>query len=478
MNTKYNKFFYPVALFAAMVSCTTNEVDNSLELPAGAITFLAEMTTRATDTAFEEGDKISVTALSVDKEVYKSNVEYTYSDNIFTSDSPITYGDGNEELSFRVLYPYAEMADDRTVSFSVETDQSVGANYTLSDLMISYASQTSSQTPTLVFDHFMSKIVINLTSEGVEMVDVSVSLNAVAGVKYCLETLSSEVIGEATTITMCGNGVNSYKAILAPQTVSANTTFGVISVDGVDYEISLVTGLSLKGGRQYTIDATLKEDGSIVFDSPMINGWDDGALDEDAIDGAAYFTLADFDGMTTLPEESIWVITDESATSSDFSALRSAFNLATLERQIELVFSNLIELPSEVLSSGNLVSISLPKATIIGDKAFQYCYSLTSLSIPSATSIGSLAFLRCSTLADADLDIEVNEEYFIFEDLVLYDADKTTIIFVAPTKTGEYVAPSTVTAVNTYAFSFCSNINFVTISFLCWIVDICILYLA
>ncbi len=499
MNTKYNKIFYPVALLAAVItSCTNNEVD-TLNMPEGAVTFLAEMTTRATDTAFEANDAISVTAYTSDGAIYESNVEYSYVNDIFTSDSAIAYSSSTQELSFRAIYPYVEMADDKSVSFSVAIDQSEGTNYTLSDLMSSYVSSTSSATPTLVFDHLMSKIIINLTSDGVEMVDVLVNLNAVADVNYNLSTLSSEVSGSATAITMCGNGVNSYKAILAPQSIAANTTFGTISVGGVDYDISLVAALSLKGGSQYTIDATLTEDGGIIFDSPMINDWDERALDEDFIEGAAYFTLADFEGMTILPDESIWVITDESATSTsdsdfgDYTALHTVLDLAeSAERKIELIFPNLtelskyalynctsltsIELPvATTIGEGafnrciSLTSVELPAATTIGEGAFGSCTSLTSIELPAATTIGNSAFYNCASLTSVELPVATTIGEYAFG----YCSSLTSVELPAATTTGNYAFRSctsltsvelpAATTVGNYAFRSCTSLTSISL---------------
>lgn len=253
--------------------------EESLNLDPDAIKFMATMTSRATDTAFESGDQISVTAYSSTGAIYADNVRYTFSDNLFTSDASIKFAGDNQALSFRALYPYVEMPESKVVEFSVKSDQSSGSNYTLSDLMSSYVNPTTSMTPTLSFDHLMTKFIINVTSADVEMVNVISTINAVSSVEYNLTTLSSTPIGTAQAITMANDGINSYKAIIAPQEIEANTTFVTITVADVPYEISFSQSVSLLGGKQYTIDITII-DGKIVFDSPLINDWEEGEFPE------------------------------------------------------------------------------------------------------------------------------------------------------------------------------------------------------
>lgn len=265
-----------------LVSCEGNVnivADDAISDQPIGITFKGAITSRATDTAFEVGDEISITAYNQDGSRYAQNISYTYASNLFTSSNPIKYSSDDQELSFRAVYPYVEIPEDKIVNFTIKSNQSIDNGYTLSDLMLSYVAATTNDSPELIFDHLMTKIVINITSIDVEVVNVVASLNAMAEVEYNLSTLNSSAVGSTQSITMVSDAVNSYKAILVPQKVAANTIFGTIAVGDLSYEISFSQDVDLLGGKQYSIDATIF-DGEIIFDSPIINEWEEGEFPE------------------------------------------------------------------------------------------------------------------------------------------------------------------------------------------------------
>lgn len=112
-------------------------------------------------------------------------------------------------------------------------------------------------------------------------------------------------------------------------------------------------------------------------------------------------------------------------------------------------------IPNSVISIGdeafrdcyNLSSIVISNSTSsIGEEAFQNCSSLTSIAIPnSVTSIGSSAFSGCNSLMSVNIN---NNPNFILEDNVLYDIEKTCIIFGRPTSSSNvFVIPNTVTSI-------------------------------
>lgn len=279
MKQILKQILYILSMTVFLVSCEDNSLtDNPPDQPIG-ITFKGAITSRATDTAFEKDDEISITAYNSDGSIYAQNISYVYSSNLFSSDSPIKHSSSEQELAFRAVYPYLEIPDNKIVNFSVQNNQGVDNGYTLSDMMLSYVGATTSSSPELVFDHLMTKFVLNITSVDVEMVNVVVTLTAIASFEYDLSTLNASTVGSTQTITMANNGVNSYKAIIVPQEVEADVAFGQISVNGESYELSFSKRVELLGGSQYSIDATII-DGKIIFDTPIINDWEDGELPE------------------------------------------------------------------------------------------------------------------------------------------------------------------------------------------------------
>ena len=111
----------------------------------------------------------------------------------------------------------------------------------------------------------------------------------------------------------------------------------------------------------------------------------------------------------------------------------------------------------------NLTSITIPSGlTSIGEQAFGNCTGLTSITIPSSvTSIGVNVFYNCTGLTD--ITVDSNNSSFCSESGVLFNKDKTTLIYYPLGKNGSYTIPDGVTAIGDYAFYYCSGLTSVTI---------------
>ena len=147
-----------------------------------------------------------------------------------------------------------------------------------------------------------------------------------------------------------------------------------------------------------------------------------------------------------------------------------------------------IDIPDNVTSIGEcafkfcrtLRSVTIPNSvTRIGDEAFEGCSSLTSIDIPdSVTSIGNCAFSFCESLTSITISKSVvtiignpfsgwtgvlhNEsKAFIYEDNVLFNNDKTTIIAYRAKET-DYIIPDSVVDVGVHAFG-CSSLKSINI---------------
>ncbi len=139
-------------------------------------------------------------------------------------------------------------------------------------------------------------------------------------------------------------------------------------------------------------------------------------------------------------------------------------------------FSNCSSLNSLTIAEG---------VTHIGAEAFEMCNSLTSLVIPAGViSIGEWAFVGCTSLADITipnsvteilggafgdcgsltaLNVSVDHPIYTSEDGVLFNKDKTTLIYYPTGKTGNYVIPNSVAGFGEYAFYYCENLPSITI---------------
>ncbi len=106
-----------------------------------------------------------------------------------------------------------------------------------------------------------------------------------------------------------------------------------------------------------------------------------------------------------------------------------------------------------------LPDITIPDGiAYIGDYAFSGCNSLTNITIPASVArIDYNAFFKCTSLNGIWVD-KNNLAYGSDAFGVLFDKDKTTLITAPGATAGEYVIPSSVTSIGSYAFAYCKNL--------------------
>ena len=131
-----------------------------------------------------------------------------------------------------------------------------------------------------------------------------------------------------------------------------------------------------------------------------------------------------------------------------------------------------ITIPSGFISIGGyafwnctgLTSITIQNGvTSIGTGAFWNCTGLTSITIPSSvTSIGVNVFYNCTGLTD--ITVDSNNSSFCSESGVLFNKDKTTLIYYPLGRNdSSYTIPDGVTVIEQYAFYCNSKLTSVTI---------------
>lgn len=210
--------------------------------------------TRATETAFETGDKVGLFVNSSESilEISGNTVNnelMTFDGAAWKPSQQLFWDKGTYDAT--AYYPYMEaIGSISDLPFSVAADQSVVASaespsgYEASDFL--YASskglQASGNPVNMTFRHIMSKISIRLIKgedfEGDMPENASVYLhNTVADATIDLSAGVATKLQRASgkTITACPAGKHTYTAIVVPQRIENRVPLIEVVMNGVSY---------------------------------------------------------------------------------------------------------------------------------------------------------------------------------------------------------------------------------------------------
>ena len=266
------------ALCVLTVSCQkSDDNENSKEAEQQRyVTFTPSLQapTRATTTAFEQGDEIGVFAVKrgatlLEAGNYADNERYIYKETLF---EPV--GNGIEAdadgLAFYAVYPYSANASNN-MTFDVKTNQTTATAITQSDLCTAYCSTTTLKKVDMRFSHRLSRVIVKLQGVNLESKKISVTLKGVkTQTAVDLSKGSFEATGDASDVQMGLTGTNTYEALIAPQQIEAGLEFISVTVDNREVKFSQTSPLTLGSGRQaeYTIDVD-----NVVVIAGDINDW-------------------------------------------------------------------------------------------------------------------------------------------------------------------------------------------------------------
>lgn len=110
---------------------------------------------------------------------------------------------------------------------------------------------------------------------------------------------------------------------------------------------------------------------------------------------------------------------------------------------------------------GSLNNFTIPATVnVIDTAAFLYCESLPDIEIPaSVTFIGSNAFLG----TNANINVNSSNAYYSSENGVLYDNNKTILMFCPPKSASGFKIPTSVSEIDIDAFYNCSLLDNITL---------------
>ena len=272
------KSFFLIVCIVLFASCGKNPTQGEGEVVVPIdekipITISTELT-KATDTAFENGDKIGLFVVNrnggnagtlVTSGNHADNVAFTFNDNVWASSTQLYWKDQQTHADFYCYYPHKNtITNVNAIPFEVQTDQSSSKKYFDSELLWGKTLDAAPSTDPvrIICQHELSNLLIYLR----------------AGNGYSQETLLSEVeslrinntlvhgtlnlvsgtvspTGDPADITPFNEG-DHYRAMIVPQTVN-NTTLVSLVVDG--YSFSLRQSITFLGNKQHKCTITVNK---------------------------------------------------------------------------------------------------------------------------------------------------------------------------------------------------------------------------
>ena len=272
-----NKVYISAAISLVMWGCSSNELPETSN--ANQVTFEVTMPTqsRATASAFEQGDKIGVfmtqyegstqTPLQVSGN-YANNFSSTLTGNKWVNSPNVLWEDG--KYDFYAYYPFGKIASVDNLQFTVKADQSTPATngelggFEASDFMWArnLGVIRSTSAVQLSFRHILSRAVINLVKsddyEGDLPQQAEIYIhNTIPTALIDLASGSVEKNGRvsATTIKAMKTGDYSYSAVIVPQRLDNRRPLVEVVADGVSFLVE--STFVFKSGMSHTINVVL-----------------------------------------------------------------------------------------------------------------------------------------------------------------------------------------------------------------------------
>lgn len=235
---------------------------------------------RATDTAFETDDRISIYAYETDApaEMVVAGVANTLQpDGTWTPATPMKWKDDATAHDFIGVYP--EKGDISTFTGEPIT---LGDDAAANDLLIATATgrKAAGGAVPLTFDHVMSRVTVNLTfNENMgtaPTVDkVVLRCRLTGSVNYSAKTVQAS--GTTADMAMTPVASGTFRAVALPQTLAATEPMIIITIAGRHYNFAHTDALTLEPGKNrninLTVNGTAPEDLTVSLGSITINDW-------------------------------------------------------------------------------------------------------------------------------------------------------------------------------------------------------------
>ena len=276
---KFTKLFFAIAAFAAIAtSCETPFEEPEAQGKIISLRSTMDNFTKATDTAFEEGDQIGL-HIVIPQGTYLNNKHFTYTNDALVGDETYYwYPDESIEADVLAYYPYSATGSYSKggYNFTVNADQSKAGNFTASDLMVAATtSKPTAEAVELPFRHALSKVVVKIDNQLEETID-NVWFSEVYGTATVnLKSGDTAVSGRKGTIktaSVTTGGEQAWALILVPQE-NVSPKLIVTTASEKQYTFQLSGEVTFSAGKVSTATITLSDDTIYTAFTPTISDW-------------------------------------------------------------------------------------------------------------------------------------------------------------------------------------------------------------
>ena len=305
MNTKLSHLFKSVAAISMIGGLLTGCLsesdfkptldDNGKPLEVKLFNEIQQLpTTRVNDEGFCNADKVGIFVVNyvngepgtlVNEGNQGDNVKFTLEESTgeWKPETPIYYMDNTTKVDVFGYYPYCDLIEINAQPFEIAKDQSRDAEneklggYEASDFLWAKAvgiSPTSSKV-VLLYNHIMAGVNVTLVEgEGFAEGEFATLEKSAIVTNTKRKTIIDFATGVVTAIgdvpttgTIPYKKGEDFRAIVAPQTVAANTPLFKLTVDGLPYVFSKAKDFTFAPGKlhQFSIQINKKETGGVEF---------------------------------------------------------------------------------------------------------------------------------------------------------------------------------------------------------------------
>ncbi len=278
-----------------LASCDKAE---EIAVDDGSIRFVMQYpsATRATETSFEQGDKIGLFLTEYTGETpaplqisgnWANNVAATLEGTEWVTAKKIFWSDNR--MDAYGYYPYMSLTSVDEQPFSIALDQSTErtgdqlGGYEASDFLWAKTEgvDQSTETVTLQFSHRCSKLVIQLVKgpsyEGELPDSATVYIHNVvptATIDLATGAVTKDIFGEVATVKARKVNNATYEAIMIPQRIESRRPFIEIVVNNISY--LLEDTFQFKAGMQHTLSLVINSNPdqvSVDIGGEIVGGW-------------------------------------------------------------------------------------------------------------------------------------------------------------------------------------------------------------